>query len=237
MYYGYGIPGMYYHLDPTYVLVLAGALLCMLASANVSRTFSKYSRVRVKRGITAEQAAWQILRDAGISDVRIERVRGHLTDHYDPRSKVVRLSDSVHDSSSVAAIGVAAHECGHVIQHHTGYLPIKLRGTILPVVNLGSKLAFPVIILGVILSSLQMVKVGIILFGFTFLFQVVTLPVEFNASRRALQILDRSGILYKEEVCGARRVLTAAAMTYITAAVSTLLQILRLVLIFGRRSE
>ncbi len=237
MYYGYGIPGMYYHMDPTYVLVIIGAVICMLASANVSRTFAKYSRMRTRRGVTAEQAAWQILREAGITDVRVERVRGHLTDHYDPRSQVVRLSDSVHDSSSVAAIGVAAHECGHVIQHHTGYLPIKLRGTILPVVNIGSKLAFPVIILGVILSSFHMVKIGILLFALTFLFQVVTLPVEFNASRRALQILDRSGMLYKEELGGARRVLTAAAMTYITAAVSTLLQLVRLVLLFGRRSD
>lgn len=237
MYYSYGIPGMYYHVDPTYMLVIIGAVFCMLASANVSRTFSKYSRVRVRRGVTAEQVAWQILRDAGITDVRVERVRGHLTDHYDPRSQTVRLSDSVYDSSSVAAIGVAAHECGHVIQHHTGYMPIKLRGTILPMVNLGSKLAFPVIILGVVLSSFHMVKIGILLFGLTFLFQLVTLPVEFNASRRALQILDGSGILYKEEIGGARRVLTAAAMTYITAAVSTLLQLLRLVLLFGRRSE
>lgn len=231
------IPGMYYSLDPTYILVILGAVICMLASANVSRVYSRYSRIFARRRISAEQAAQQILHQAGVTGIRIERVRGHLTDHYDPRNGVVRLSDSVYGSSSVAAIGVAAHECGHVIQHHTGYLPIKVRGAILPAVNFGSRLSWPVIILGVILSSFHIIKIGIILFALTLLFQMVTLPVEFDASHRALKILQTSGMLYEEEVSGARRVLAAAALTYITSAVSTFLQLLRLVLLFGRRSD
>lgn len=230
--------GIYYpYLDSTYLLVIIGALICMAASANVSRTFNKYSRIFTSRRITADQAAAQILQHAGITNVRIERVRGHLTDHYDPRKDVVRLSDSVYGSSSVAAIGVAAHEVGHVIQHHTGYLPIKLRAAILPVVNLGSKLSFPVIIAGVVMSSFGIIKIGILLFALTFAFQLITLPVEFNASIRALKILENDRILYENEIGGAKKVLTAAALTYVTAAVSTLLQLLRLILIFGRRSD
>lgn len=231
------IPGMYYYLDPTYVLVIAGALLCMIASANVNRTFAKYSRYSSKRGITGAQVAEMILRNAGISGVRIEHISGDLTDHYDPRSNVVRLSDSVYGVSSIAAVGVAAHECGHVIQHHRGYVPIKIRTAIVPVVNLGSKLSWPLILLGVIIGYTDVVYLGILLFALTFVFQIVTLPVEFNASGRALHILEESGMLYQDEMRGARRVLTAAAMTYIAAAVSTLLQLLRLVLIFGRRNS
>ncbi len=231
------IPGMYYYLDPTYVLVIAGALLCMIASANVNRTFAKYSRYGSKRGITGAQVAEMILRNAGISGVRIEHISGDLTDHYDPRSNVVRLSDSVYGVSSIAAVGVAAHECGHVIQHHRGYVPIKIRTAIVPVVNLGSKLSWPLILLGVIIGYTDVVYLGILLFALTFVFQIVTLPVEFNASGRALRILEESGMLYQDEMRGARRVLTAAAMTYIAAAVSTLLQLLRLVLIFGRRNR
>ena len=226
-----------YYYDPTYVLVLIGALICIAASANVNRTFNKYSRVGVARRISAAQAAEQILHSAGIYDVRIEHISGSLTDHFDPRSNVVRLSDTVYNSSSVAAIGVAAHECGHVIQHKEGYLPIRIRSAIVPIVNLGSQLSWPVIIAGLIFSSFNLVNIGIILFGFTFIFQLVTLPVEFDASGRALNILKTNGILYENEVRNAGKVLTAAALTYITAAVSTLLQLLRLVILFGRRDE
>ncbi len=227
----------FYYLDPTYTLVILGALICMAASANVSRVFRKYSRVRVGRGIPAQQVAAMILQSAGIHDVQIEHIRGDLTDHYDPRSNVVRLSDSVYGSCSVAAVGVAAHECGHVIQHHTGYVPIRVRSAIVPVVNLGSKLSWPVILIGLLLTSTNLINIGIVLFAFTFLFQLVTLPVEFDASHRALKILEGQNILFDREVSGARSVLTAAAMTYITAAVSTLLQLLRLVILFGRRSD
>ena len=215
-------------MDPTYVLVIIGAVICMLASANVSRTFNKYSRYHSKRGLTGAQTAEMILRSAGITDVRIEHISGQLTDHYDPRAKVVRLSDSVYGASSIAAVGVAAHECGHVIQHHVGYVPIQIRSAIVPVVNIGSKMSWPVIIVGFLIGHTNLIYLGIILFALTLLFQIVTLPVEFNASGRALRILNDSGMLYEDEVRGARRVLSAAAMTYITATVSTLLQLLRL---------
>lgn len=237
-YYGfYGLPGMYYRLDPTYLLVIVGAVICLIASANVNRAFSKYSNVRCRRGITGVQAAEQILAGAGIRDVRIEHISGNLTDHYDPRNKVLRLSDGVYGSDSVSAVGVAAHECGHAIQHQVGYVPIKVRNAIVPVVNIGSKLSWPIMIVGLILGSFNLLNVGIILFSLTLLFQVITLPVEFNASGRALQILEGGGMLYEEELRGARKVLRAAAMTYVMAVVSTLLQLLRLVLLFGRRND
>ncbi len=230
-----GYYGFFY--DPTYILVLVGAVICMLASANVSRTFNKYSRFGCKRGTTGAEAAAQILRGAGITDVRIEHISGDLTDNYDPRSKVLHLSDTVYGSTSVAAVGVAAHECGHAIQHQRGYVPIKIRSAIVPVVNIGSTLSWPIIILGLIFGSLNLLNIGIVLFALTLLFQVVTLPVEFNASGRALRILDDSGMLYQDEMKGARRVLTAAAMTYVTATISTLLQLLRLILLFGSRRD
>ncbi len=237
-YYGfYGLPGMYYRLDPTYLLVIVGAVICLIASANVNRAFRKYSGQRCRRGITGVQAAQQILAGAGIHDVRIEHVSGDLTDHYDPRNKVLRLSDSVYGSDSVSAVGVAAHECGHAIQHQVGYVPIKVRNAIVPVVNIGSKLSWPIMIVGLILGSFNLLNIGIILFSLTLLFQLLTLPVEFNASGRALRILEGSNMLYEEEVRGARKVLRAAALTYVTAAVSTLLQLLRLVLLFGRRNN
>lgn len=232
------MPGYYgYYFDPTYILVIAGAVLCMLASANVNRTYNKYSRVGTMRGVTAEQAAAQILQGAGIHDVRIERISGNLTDHYDPRNKVLRLSDSVYGSTSVAAVGVAAHECGHAVQHSVGYVPIKIRNAIVPVVNLGSMLSWPVIVIGLVMSSAGLLNLGILLFGFTLAFQVVTLPVEFNASGRALRILKERSILYENEVGAARKVLTAAAMTYVVSVVSTILQLLRLIMLFGRRSD
>ena len=234
----YFMPGYYnYYFDPTYILVIIGAVICMIASANVSRTFNKYSRVYTTRRVAANQVAAQILQGAGIHDVRIERIQGNLTDHYDPRNKVLRLSESVYDSTSVAAVGVAAHECGHAVQHNVGYVPIKLRNAVVPVVDLGSKLSWPVIMIGLVLGSVGLLQVGIILFAFTLVFQVITLPVEFNASGRALRILKERGILYGDEISGARRVLGAAAMTYVTSTVATILQLLRLVLLFGRRSD
>lgn len=229
---GYG-----YYWDPTYVLVIIGALICMIASANVSGTYKKYNRVRNSRNMTGAQVAAQILQEAGLSNIRIEHISGDLTDHYDPSAKVLRLSDSVYGSTSIAAAGVAAHECGHAIQDKVNYIPIRLRNAIVPVVNLCSKLSWPVIILGLILGRAGLLQIGIILFGLTLLFQVVTLPVEFNASGRALRILDQRGILGHEEMRGARKVLGAAAMTYVTATISTLLQLLRLVLLFGNRSN
>ncbi len=232
------MPGMYhYYYDPTYLLVIIGALICMAASANVSHTYRKYSSMGAARGLASQEVAAQMLREAGITDVRIERIAGNLTDHYDPRNKVLRLSDSVYGSSSVAAVGVAAHECGHAIQHKVGYVPIKIRNAIVPVVNLGSKLSWPVIILGLIMGSFGVLKIGILLFALTLAFQVVTLPVEFNASGRALRVLKSRGLLYDRELSGARKVLGAAAMTYVTSTISTILQLLRLVLLFGRRSE
>lgn len=235
---GYFMPGYYnYYFDPTYLLVIIGAVICMLASANVTRTYNKYSRVSTMRGVTSQEVAAQILQSAGITDVRIERISGNLTDHYDPKNKVLRLSDTVYASTSVAAIGVAAHECGHAVQHKVGYVPIKVRNAIVPVVNLGSKLSWPVILIGLVAGSTGLLNLGIILFAFTLVFQVVTLPVEFNASNRALHILKERGILYGEETKGARKVLGAAAMTYVTSTISTVLQLLRLILIFGRRSD
>ena len=232
------MPGMYhYYYDPTYLLVIIGALICMAASANVSHTYRKYSSMGTARGLASQEVAAQMLREAGITDVRIERIAGNLTDHYDPRNKVLRLSDSVYGSSSVAAVGVAAHECGHAIQHKVGYVPIKIRNAIVPVVNLGSKLSWPVIILGLIMGSFGVLKIGILLFALTLAFQVVTLPVEFNASGRALRVLKSRGLLYDRELSVARKVLGAAAMTYVTSTISTILQLLRLVLLFGRRSE
>ncbi|RKI42818.1 zinc metallopeptidase [bacterium D16-51] len=232
------MPGMYhYYYDPTYLLVIVGALICMAASANVSHTYRKYSSMGTARGLAAQEVAAQMLREAGITDVRIERIAGNLTDHYDPRNKVLRLSDSVYGSSSVAAVGVAAHECGHAIQHKVGYVPIKIRNAIVPVVNLGSKLSWPVIILGLVMGSFGVLRIGILLFALTLAFQVVTLPVEFNASGRALRVLKSRGILYDQELSGARKVLGAAAMTYVTSTISTILQLLRFVLLFGRRSE
>ncbi|MCH5266843.1 MAG: zinc metallopeptidase [Lachnospiraceae bacterium] len=231
------IPRTYYYMDPTYILVIFGALICMIASANVNRTFNKYSRFHSKRGVTGAQVAEMILRNAGISGVQIEHTGGNLTDHYDPRANVVRLSDSVYNASSIAAVGVAAHECGHVIQHHTGYVPIQVRSAIVPIVNFGSKLSWPIIIIGLIIGHTPLIYAGIILFALVLLFQIVTLPVEFNASGRALAILRESNMLYEDELKGARKVLTAAGMTYVTATISTLLQLLRLILLFARRDD
>lgn len=231
---------MYYpmYFDPTYILVIFGVILCMLASAKMNSTFNKYSRIRNHSGITGREAAEQILHRSGIYDVRVEHVSGNLTDHYDPKNKVLRLSDATYNSVSVAALGVAAHECGHAVQHATGYAPLKIRGSLVPVANFGSTIAWPLIILGLFIggnSSSLLINLGILAFSFAVIFQIVTLPVEFNASSRALRILGNSGLLYENEVRDTRKVLTAAALTYVAGAASAILQLLRIVLLTGGR--
>lgn len=223
-----------YYWDNTYILVLIGMAISAVASANVSSTFKRFSAVVSARRITAQEAAAQILRRAGIYDVRIERIRGNLTDHYSPNEKVLRLSDSVYGSTSVAAIGVAAHECGHAIQHAHGYGALKLRSASVPVANIGSKLSWPLILLGLALGYVELAQIGVFLFSFVVLFQLVTLPVEFNASNRALDILEETGMLGDTELKGASKVLRAAALTYVAALLSSLLQMLRLLMIVQR---
>lgn len=233
MYYGgYG----YYYLDPTYILVIICAIISMFASARVTSVFNKFNRVAAASGLSGAEAAQRILHAAGIYDVSVEHVGGNLSDHYDPRNKVLRLSDSTYSSRSVAAIGVAAHECGHAIQHQEEYKPLALRSTLVPIANIGSKAAIPIILLGCVLSYNQtLIQVGIFAFSLAVIFQLVTLPVEFNASSRALSMLKEQGILSQNEVPMSRRVLTAAAMTYVAAAASSIIQLLRLVLLFGGR--
>jgi len=228
--------GFYPYFDSTYMLVVIGIVLTLAASARVKSTFAKYSRVRSMSGLTGAQAAERILQSSGIVDVSIERVSGKLSDHYDPRTKVLRLSDSVYDQSSIAAIGVAAHECGHAIQHNHSYVPLKIRGALVPVANFGSMAAWPLILIGAIfVGSQTLIDLGIILFSLAVLFQLVTLPVEFNASRRAVERLGETGILYGDELRYTKKVLNAAALTYVAAAAATILQLLRLVLLFGGR--
>lgn len=224
--------------DYTYILVLIGAVICMIASTRVRTTFNKYSKYRSMSGMTGSQAAERILRSAGIYDVQIRHVSGELTDHYDPRTKTVNLSDSVYNSTSVAAVGVAAHECGHVIQHDTNYAPLTFRTTLVPIANIGSTLAWPVILIGLLInsrSSMMIIDIGIILFSLAVLFQLVTLPVEFDASGRALRLLQEQGILGSEEIVYTRKVLSAAALTYVASAASAILQLFRIILLFGGR--
>lgn len=235
--FGYGYP-MFYGFDRTYLLVLVAAIFSMWASARVNSTYNKYAKVRSMQGLTGAEAAQKILYYAGLSNVRVEHVSGNLTDHYDPKSKVLRLSDSTYSSASVAAIGVAAHECGHAIQDAEGYSPLRLRSTLVPAANLGSRLGIPIILLGVLLgSNYALVQIGIWVFSLAVLFQLVTLPVEFNASGRAMRILDDRGILGQEELGMCKKVLSAAAMTYVAAAAASIIQLLRLVLLFGRRRD
>ena len=228
----------YMFYDPTYFLVLIGVVLSLVASARVKSTFNKYSQMRNSRGMTGAQAAEQVLHGAGIYDVRIEHVRGNLTDHYDPRSKVLRLSDSVYGQTSVAAVGVAAHECGHAIQHAKGYAPLRFRNVLVPVANFGAKIAWPLILIGLLInseSSWLLMQAGIIAFSLAVLFQVVTLPVEFNASSRAIRVLADRGIMFGEEIVAAKKVLSAAALTYVAGAASSILQLLRLIILTGGR--
>ncbi|WP_051192281.1 zinc metallopeptidase [Butyrivibrio sp. VCB2001] len=235
MYYGMGRMGYGFGIDPMYILTIIMAIVCMIASARVSSVYKKYNRIRSMSGMTGAMAAMEILRRNGITDVAVQHVPGNLTDHYDPRTKTVNLSDATYGSNSVAAVGVAAHECGHVLQHHTGYVPLQIRSTILPAANIGSKAGIPIILLGLFLSFSPLITIGIWVFSLAVLFQVVTLPVEFNASHRALVMLEDYGILGPEEVDSSRKVLSAAAMTYVASAASAVVQLLRLVLLNNRR--
>ena len=235
------MPYYYYGFDWTYfVLVIPCMIFAMIASSRVSSTFKKYSTQYSQRRLTGAEAARRVLAHNGVTGVRIERVSGNLTDHYDPRTNVIRLSDSVHDSTSTAAIGVAAHEAGHAVQYARNYAPIKLRAAIIPLTNFGSKLAMPLIIAGVLLSflgtfSTALIYLGIAAFGLSFVFQMITLPVEFNASRRAIRAIKDAQLLTPEEQQGAEKTLKAAAMTYVAATATALAQLLRLIMIYGNR--
>lgn len=228
------------YFDPTYVLVILGVIICLAASAKMRSTFNKYSRVRSRTGMTGREAAEYVLRCAGIYDVRVEHVGGNLTDHYDPRTKTLRLSDATYNSQSVAAIGVAAHECGHAVQHATGYAPLRFRGALVPVANLGSTIAWPLIIIGLLFtgqSSMLFLNLGILAFSLAVLFQIVTLPVEFDASNRAVRVLGSTGLLYEDELRDTRKVLTAAALTYVAGAAASILQLLRIILLANSRRD
>ena len=234
--YGYGT--FYNFLDPTFLLVIAGLVFSGLASAYVNSTFRKYDEFRSSKGVTGTQAAEYILRSQGITDVGVQQIAGNLTDNYNSGNKLLSLSEATAQSTSVAAIGVAAHECGHAVQDAKNYFPLKLRAAIVPVANICSTLSFPLIMLGVIMSWNQtLINVGILAFSLALVFQLVTLPVEFDASRRALSILREGNMLAEDELAAARKVLMAAALTYVAAALATFLQLLRLVLLFGNRSR
>lgn len=231
----------YYYWDPTYILVVIGAVICMIASARVNGTFNKYSQLRSMSGMNGAQVAQRVLQAAGIYDVQVRHVSGSLTDHYDPRTKTVNLSDPVYNATSVAALGVAAHECGHAIQHAKSYAPLSIRSALVPIANFGSMLAWPVILIGLLFntrSSGLIIDIGILLFSAAVLFQLVTLPVEFDASRRALVMLRTQGILADDELKYTRRVLKSAALTYVASAAAAILQLLRIILITnGRRRD
>lgn len=237
----------YYGFDMTYVvLVLPCVLFAMIASYRVNSTFKKYSKQLSRRRLTGAQAAERVLRSHGVSNVRIERISGNLTDHYDPKANVIRLSDGVYNDTSTAAIGVACHEAGHAVQYAQSYAPIKLRAAIIPVTNIGSKLAMPLILVGLLINSLMAVSadvgyvfvyIGIACFGLSLVFQLITLPVEFNASGRAIRAIRDAELLTDEELKGAKKTLTAAALTYVAAAAVSLAQLLRLILIFARRRD
>ncbi len=230
----------FYHryFDPTYILILIALVISMAASLKLKATFSKYSKKNCSSGYNGAQTAEKILRSAGIYDVSIERISGNLTDHYDPRTKTLRLSDSVYGKTSIAAVGVAAHECGHAIQDAKDYKPLRMRHAWVPAANIGSNLAIPIILVGCFLSfNSILINIGIFMFSFAVLFQLITLPVEFNASKRAVEILQETGILYGEEVKGAKKVLSAAALTYVAATIAIIMQLLRLVILFGGRTR
>lgn len=228
---------MFYFDYYYWILILPAALFAMWAQMRVQSTFRRYSKTGNLRGLTGAGAARMILDANGLQNIRLEHISGNLTDHYDPRDQVIRLSDSVWGSSSVAAVGVAAHEAGHAVQHAVGYFPIKIRTAVIPVTNIGSKLSIPLILLGIFFQAQPLVSVGILLFATVALFQLVTLPVEYNASGRAMKVLEQSGMLMGEELTGARKVLSAAALTYVAALITALAQLLRLVMLFGRRND
>lgn len=224
--------------DWTYIFVIIAAVISAVASMKVNTTFSRYSSVRAMSGMTGAEAAQCILRSQGIMDVQVRHVSGNLTDHYDPRSKILNLSDSVYGSTSVAAIGVAAHECGHAVQHQVGYAPLNIRSTLVPIANFGQTISWPLILIGFLLNgsvSQMFLYAGVILFSAAVLFQLVTLPVEFNASSRALRLLQDNGILATDEIGKTRKVLSAAALTYVAGAIGAILQLLRLLILIGGR--
>ncbi|NLY56430.1 MAG: zinc metallopeptidase [Firmicutes bacterium] len=226
--------------DPTFVILIPGLLLAFWAQAKVQSTFRQYLHVRSRKGYTGAQVAQALLRANGVTDVTVERTRGMLTDHYDPRTKVIRLSDQVYDGTSLASIGVAAHETGHALQHHQEYFPLQIRNSLVPVANFGSNLAFPLFFIGFFFQSqfgLTLMNLGILLFSAALLFQLVTLPVELNASNRAIAMLTGQGIISMEEESGARKVLSAAAWTYVAAVAMAALQLIRLLVLRGYREE
>ena len=233
--YRYGGYGFYF--DPTYFLVVIGLLLSLWASSVVNSTFNKYSKVRCMSNLSGAEAARKVLDSCGLYNVSIEHISGKLTDHYDPRSKVLRLSDSTYASRSVAAVCVAAHECGHAIQDQKQYGPLVLRSTLVPLANFGSTAAWPVFILCLIMSLRPLVMAGIVLFTLAVLFQLVTLPMEFNASARAIKVLESTGMLGSTEIDGAKKVLRAAAMTYVASLAASVLQLLRLIILAGGRRD
>lgn len=226
----------YYYFDATYFLVIIGAVICLLASANVNSVMKKYSKIGNSTGLTGGEAARRILNNEGLYHVQVECLSEESGDHYDPSTNTVRLSYSNYSGASVTAVGVAAHECGHAIQHAQGYQPLNIRTAIVPAVNIGSRLGFPLIILGVLLSwNYVLIQIGIWAFSLSVLFQLVTLPVEFNASSRAIAKIDQYGLVSQAENDGCKKVLRAAALTYVAAAASSILQLLRLILLYGRR--
>ena len=230
----------YYYYDWTYILVVIGAVICIAASARVKNVFARYSRIQSHSGLTGRETAEQILHRNGIYDVQVIHIGGNLTDHYNPGNKTLGLSDTVYNSTSVAAIGVAAHECGHAVQHARGYVPLAIRGSLVPVANIGSMAAWPLILIGLFMNgqtAIFFINLGILLFSAAVLFQIVTLPVEFNASGRAVKVLESSGMLYPDEVDSVKKVLGAAALTYVASAASMILQLLRLVIIGGRKRK
>ena len=229
--YGYG----YYGFDWTYVLLIIGMLLSLAASTRLKSTFSYYRKIRSASGLTGAETAERILRAAGITDVHVRAISGSLTDHYDPRTKRLALSQDVYGRTSVAAVCVAAHECGHAIQDARDYAPLRLRAALVPVANFGSQISWLLIILGIVLGGTGLINLGILMFSLAVLFQIITLPVEYNASHRAVALLDSIGILEGREVGQTRQVLNAAALTYVAAAAASLLQLLRLMLLFGNR--
>ncbi|MDC7288876.1 zinc metallopeptidase [Blautia schinkii] len=233
----YGYRYGFFGFDPTYLLLIIGMLLSLAASAKMKSTFATYKKIRSASGLTGAETAQRVLRAAGITDVQVVPISGSLTDHYDPRTKKVCLSEDVYNRTSLAAVGVAAHECGHAVQHAVNYAPLNLRSAIVPVANIGSTLSWPLFLAGLIFSIRPLLTVGIVLFSLAVLFQLITLPVEFNASSRALQMLGSTGILGVEENAGARKVLTAAALTYVAALAASILQLLRLIILAGGRNR
>lgn len=220
-----------------FLLVVPAMLIAFFAQIRVNGTFEQYSKVFSRRGVTAAQVARNILDENGLYNVQVERISGKLTDHFDPRTNVVRLSDAVYASTSIASIGVAAHEVGHAVQHSVDYAPLVVRNAIIPITNIGSRLSIPLILMGVLFSVQPLVEIGIIAFSLMVLFQLITLPVEFNASSRAIHTLAEDGYLYEDELSGAKKVLGAAALTYVAALITAVAQLLRLILLFGRRNN